>query len=163
LDIRSFDSIEEAFAFMQRAEQRANAHLAPEQQALTWGSHWIRVYDSLLIVGYCMTEEEMRHDEQEAMGDDIKTPEGQAEFDQNMTRMAESHERGYLFGWAFSVVEPTGELGSSHRGAVWPISEGLFEKLQAKAWDRSQLDTEAKEELKQAYMAWIAHIVSVDQ
>lgn len=164
--IRSFASFDQAIEYMQINEQEANAHLAPEQAALTWGSHFASFIprDRLVIFGYCMTLDEATADEADAMrrtGDDPDSQEEAAqELEYTRGMLAGAHLRGYLFGRAWSVVEPAGELGSTHRGNAWPISADLFHAAEAAGWEVARMTADAVQELDAVYQAMRAHKLS---
>lgn len=128
---KSFSSFEEAAEFMAKATDAANASLAPEQAAITYGSTWARfdhlASDQLLIVGKVDTLDEIKAAEWATVGDEDDAPEDLAEeIEYEINRLAENHERGYMFGRAYSVYEPRGEFGDTHRANMWPIPESTF-------------------------------------
>ena len=134
--VRSFNSMEEMFDFMARATESANAHLADEQKALTWGSYWFRPFDDFVIFGYVFTQEEFEARERWSYhrGGALDEEE-EAEFGFSKAHVLDAHERGYLFGEAFSVSEPSGELGDTHRANAWPITAEQFEAAKAAHWN----------------------------
>lgn len=167
MNVEGFDSIESLFDAMHQAEQDANLTLAPEQQTLTWGSYltaFIPEASQLLVVfGRCWTAQEWLDSERRAMldqGDDPIEPVFAAELEAVHRQMLDAHERGYLFGRYYSVVEPTGELGSLHRSRVWPTSELLFLAAQQAQWRISELRPAEFTELNAAYQAFAAHVRS---
>ena len=100
---QSFDSFEEMVEFMATQTDAANAHLADEQRALTWGSYWFRPYEDIVIFGHVFTENEFRDREFNSYhGGGPISPEEEAEFAYSVQSVKENHERGYLFGEAFS-------------------------------------------------------------
>jgi len=128
----SFDSIDEMFAYMAKAEAQGNSSLTDEQRSLTWGSHWFRPLDDFVIFGYCFTREEALERETAASPQeeiDAGWPEHAIE------EMAERLERGYLFGEAWSKPFPQGELGDTHRASAWPITAEQFETARVAGWD----------------------------
>jgi hypothetical protein len=169
--VQEFGSFEDALDYMAKATDQANAHLAPEQAALTYGCTWAR-FDHLvepsrlLIVGKVDTLAEIIAGEIEAYGDDEDAAREDgfasvAEAGQHAAdNSAANHERGYLFGRAYSVIEPRGELGDTHRANAWPISPELFEALLAaecKIDVLAETDQHRADELYQAFAAWRAH------
>jgi hypothetical protein len=134
--IRSFRSFDEMIEYMAEATNAANANLLPEQRALTWGSYWFRPYEDIIIFGYVFTEAELAERERYSYhnGGPLDEEE-EAEFTWTIARTKENHERGYLFGEAWSVWEPHGELGDTHRASAWPISREQFEFARAAGWN----------------------------
>lgn len=133
-----FGSLDEAFDFMTRQTEIANASLTPEQRSLTWGSCWFRPYEGIVIFGHVYTAEEFEQKERHSYhrGGPLDAEE-EAEFAYAKERVLDAHERGYLFGEAFSVWEPTGELGDTHRASAWPITERQFESARTAGWDHT--------------------------
>lgn len=178
--IKQFSSFEEAMNAMAEAEAAANENLAPEQSALTWGSTWVRfdhVPSGVLIVGRCATIEEVEAGERECapkiedypvetgppvIVDEFTadTAEFEGELAGTLAQTRDSHERGYLFGRAYSAIEPDGELGSTHRANAWPISPECFDALRRASYHPHRLSLAAPAlaaELESAYKAWAHH------
>jgi hypothetical protein len=155
-----FGDFDQALQWMQERTEEANGQLAPEQQALTWGATWVRFYDELVIFGRILSREEMI--EAESQVDDYEDPEeAKAEAAETVARLLDSHERGYMFGKAYSVIEPDGEYGDTHRADMWPISEACFEDAQAERWEPAKMEAEYQQELVAASTAWMAHRASI--
>ena len=135
----SFDSTEEMFDFMARKTDEANASLTDEQKSLTWGSYWFRPYEGIVIFGHVFTEDEFEQKERWSYhrGGPLDEEE-EAEFAYSKARVYDAHERGYLFGEAFSVWEPRGELGDTHRANAWPILQWQFVSAQSAGWDHNE-------------------------
>jgi hypothetical protein len=130
---REYDSIEDAFADMQRAEDAANEGLSEWNKQVTWGSHYMRPCPEIpcIVFGYIYTERESEEAEKRCGAD----PE---ELAYTMRSMRAQHERGYRFGRHYSIVEPDGELGSVHIANAWPISKEEFEEAQRQDWVLSE-------------------------
>ena len=126
---KGYDSMEEAFADMKRAEDQANANLSPWNRDVVWGSYYMRPAPEVpcIIFGYIYTEDECRDGELEA-GADIE------ELEYTMRTMRSAYERGYRFGRHYSIVEPDGEIGSVHIANAWPISREEFEEAKSQDW-----------------------------
>src|SRR5262245_1154722 len=95
-----FNSMEEAFAAMPEGTERANAVPSPAQTQITWGDYWVRFW-GVPIFGYIETRDDL------ALSEYGKNPDEEriAEADYTMARMIENHDRGYMFGKAYSVIE----------------------------------------------------------
>lgn len=128
----SFDSLDEAFATMARGEAAANARLHERQRAMTPPCWFVRVIDfgndRVVVFGEVPAFEEMDRVERELGAGDEEARETD-----KMLRGA--FERGYLFGQCFSVVEPEGEWGSTHKVDVWPITQAQFEEAREFNWN----------------------------
>lgn len=157
--IRSYDSLEDALADITRNTNIANAGLAPEQRACTWGTYWVRFIptgqEMLVVFGRVQQLEETV--EQEMVLENEMPGPDEAEV---RATMQASHDQGYMFGRAYSVVEPRGELGSTHRANMWPITEDLYHAAQAANWDPLSLQPRDLDQLQDVYTAvrnhWIA-------
>lgn len=136
---KSFGSMEEMFDYMAQATEVANANLSDEQRALTWGSYWFRPYEGIVIFGWVFPQDELERQERASYGHTPLDPEEEAEFAYAMEHTRENHERGYLFGKAYSVWEPSGELGDTHRASAWPITAEQFTAAQEAGWDHEHL------------------------
>jgi hypothetical protein len=118
----SFDSMEEMFARMEAAEREANEGLLPQQIEIRDDTehprYWVRPYEGFLIFGHALSEEE------------VLATEGPGITHEVMTR----RRRGYLFGWCYSEIEPSGEVGDTHVANLMPISETAFLEAKAHGW-----------------------------
>ena len=129
MTFQSFDSFEEMAKHIREAEDAANERVKPYQQDIVWGSHWVAGYVDLELVvfGEVMTLEVMEKAEREAGADDEEWA-----FTKETT--LDSYARGYRFGYCYSVVEPEGELGSTHISQMVPISKTQFEQARESGW-----------------------------
>lgn len=159
MEIMQFDSFEDALAMMERNTEWANAHLHEAQRRVTWGGYWVRFYDvpnKVLIFGRVFTEAEMEAGERVVHpGED--PDEAAADADATIARVRSAHERGYLFGMCYSVLEPDGEPGDTHRANLWPITQGLFDAARVAGWRLDDLDHAAKFALSAVYADWGNH------
>jgi hypothetical protein len=122
-----FESLDDAFDYMRQAEEKANATLLPSQQSITWGSYWMRPYEDFLIFGYVYTREEN-------IAGEVKAGSSMEELEYTTRTLDSSHDRGYRFGMAYSIIEPRGELGSTHIANMCPIDREVFLTAQAQGW-----------------------------
>lgn len=163
----SFDTMEEMVEFMRRQEEEANAHLAPQQQAVTWGDYWIRFYDiehRICIFGHVYTEDEMMEKERAVpLMAGESSEEVEAEIAAEMEGIRDAHKRGYMYGWAYSVIEPEGEPGSTHQANLWPIPQWLYEQARDVRWVMDDLDPQGKAEVQRAYTEYRTHMLSLER
>lgn len=144
---QSFDNLDDMYAEMNRRTEEGNAHLHDKQRSLTWGSHWVRFIHQMqpamfAIFGRVWTREEV------AASEDPEVVE----------QTAANLGRGYMFGTAYSTIEPDGELGDTHRYNAWPISEALFEAAREARWDIGSIGQhEAMQELGEVLAEWMVH------
>lgn len=126
---RQFDSFEQACEFMENAAKEANQMLASRQKEITWGSYWVRFEptEQLIIFGHVYTMRELVDGERKAGADED-------ELFTIMQTVKNAHDRGFLFGDAYSVWCPEGELGDTHRSTVWPITEEQFKEAKTYQW-----------------------------
>jgi len=148
-----FPSVEAAYEWMEQQTNAANAGLAPEQRALTWGSTWVRFYAPYRIIIFGKVY----------LLDDLLTMEGRlgadaAEIAWQRERVTANHDRGYLTGTAWSTIEPRGDDGDTHRANAWPCSPELIEEARAVDWNQQALPERAVGELAGIWSAWQAHL-----
>ena len=151
---KQFDSFGDAVDFMRKATDAANETLAVEQRAVTWGSYWIRFVpeDQLMVFGHVYTKHELLEGEYKA-GSDLP------ELRETLQAMVANHDRGYMFGPAYSVIEPEGELGDTHRANLWPITRSQFLEAQSVGWVPGRVPG-LYTWLSAAYEAYRAHVLS---
>ncbi len=137
--IKGFDSFEEMQEYMEESMAAADARVTPRQAEVGPGDHWFSPAPEFgcVVFGQVYTREEL------VAGMD---PEEAAD---------EEFVDGYLsgnmlFGRAFSVIEPQGELGSTHRSAVWPMTPAQFAEAMSVDWDHQRLGRWFREALVQA-------------
>lgn len=153
MEIRGYDSYEEMQADMARAEAQANAGLMPEQIALRDDTevdrYWFRPYPEMgmLIFGVAWGFKSACEVSAKYVPDipqpDSRLDEYEESLDEavyEIRSMVESRKRGYLRGWAYSMVEPEGEPGSTHVANTMPISREAFEEARAHGWRAVALD-----------------------
>ena len=162
----AFDSVEDAFEYMRKGEEFGNRNLHPKQAAITWGDHWVRFYDvanRLIIFGRVDTEEENYTSEAKGIDQITDSEERRIAMDEvaeSMRVIWNSHQRGLMWGWAYSKGEH--DLGSTHRFNMWPISEHLYTVAKEAQWDVDAItEPEARRELEQAYQEYRAHALAV--
>lgn len=152
-EFMAFDDMSDAFRWMEEQTNAANAALAPEQRALTWGSTWVRFYAPYRIVIFGRVHE---MDEVLAAERDLGAPPGEVEWMRN--RMIANHERGYLMGTAWSTIEPRGEDGDTHRANAWPCTAQLINEGREVGWVQSDLPERGIAELAAIFKAWSQHL-----
>jgi hypothetical protein len=130
--VEGFDSMEEMWARMRTAEEQANARATPEQLAIDYGDYWISAFDDFLIFGRVMTLDELDAESRRLSND---KDEIKSEHDM----IVSAHARGYRFGWAYSIVEERGELGSTHISRMLSITAEMFEAAKGHGWDVREL------------------------
>lgn len=123
-----FGSVDEAFDWMKRMEQRANSRIHPIQHEVKRGGYAIRPYHEFHIFGYVKTTEEIAEDELKCGADAV-------ELNYTMQTLAESYLRGYRHGMWYSPVCPEGELGDAHISNLIPITKEDFELARASKWE----------------------------
>lgn len=135
MHFQSFDNLDDMFAAMAKATEEANSALSDTQRAITYGSCWVRfaVDLGIIIFGKVATLEEITESERLSGSDD-------AELAATLLMLQENHMRGYMFGTAYSIWEPQGELGDTHRANMWPITEPQFEMARAVDWNPAYIE-----------------------
>lgn len=124
------------------------ADLAPSQAALTWGSNWVRWLNldarpPLVEFGYVLSAQQVA---------DLE-PESPQAAELVAARLAQ----GYLFGMAFSLLSPEGELDTTPKAYVWPIEGRLFTWAEAAGWNVNDLDEAGRFLLNLAFQSHRLH------
>lgn len=132
--IFQFDSLEQAFAMMDEAEEEANQHVLPEQRAITWGDYAVRVWSSpqvgtppVMIFGQISTKPDLILGNLESGGNVDEAYE-------ELRVLEGTHARGYRYGRWFSIIEPRGEYGEAHIADLWPLRAEEFVRAKANQW-----------------------------
>lgn len=133
----SFDSLEEAQAWMQKAEAVANAGLRPEQAALRDDldneRYWVQFTPyGFAVYGHCWSKAKLIESTKATYA---KYPDEDDYSDDEIASSLDARKRGYMFGEAWSAPYPEGELGSTHVSQVVPISEGMFNMAREAGWN----------------------------
>lgn len=128
----AFGSVEEAFARLREQEAEANKRTSPEQAAITYGDHFVRLWDTwgsgvLTIYGYIPTKEQISADEKSLGASD-------GELAARLTQLDASYAHGRRYSWCYSVAEPDGEPGFTHVSTMTKISGEEFETAKARGW-----------------------------
>lgn len=130
-----FESLDDMLNAMKQAENKANEMATEDQKQIGYGDYFIRIWeadrmfggDDLKIYGRIMTREEF-----------IKTEKDCGALDDELAGTMQTHDssyaRGYRWGWCYSIVEPTGELGSTHVSVMRKIGKEEFEEAERKGW-----------------------------
>jgi hypothetical protein len=131
LTVYSFDSFDEAQAFMAAQREAAIARMAPWQKAIKRGDHWMRLVEEpiglIAIFGHVLSDTELEQGEKQA-------GVSQAEWEYTKRQLDASLANGYLYSMCFSIIEPDGELGSVHASGVFPITHDEFAKAMRRGW-----------------------------
>jgi hypothetical protein len=137
--IEVFDNFEEMQKRMEEQLERAKSWIRPRQAAITYGDYWMRVWDAygdrILICGYIHTLDEVESEERRIMEEDDESREEiEAEMAYERQVMSNSYANGFRFGRAYSVIEPSGELGDTHVSQMIPITKEEFEECKSLNW-----------------------------
>lgn len=149
IEFIGYGSIDEVMDEMMKAEEKANAALLPCQLRMRdqrdTEVFWFRPEDDFEIYGHAWTDA-MCHASSIAAG---CTPDEAA---RETTSIIEARQRGYLFGKAFSVITPEGEIGSTHVVNAVPITKVVFELARFNEWSSRR-----EVELADAIRAAVTH------
>lgn len=111
MEFQSFDSLDDMYAAMEKAEDAANESLLRGQVALrdrmTETVYWVQAVPAMDLIVYGETPP--------ATDTDLRS-------------------RGYLTGMAYSAWEPEGEPGDTHVAVVMPVSKTLFDRAKAEGF-----------------------------
>jgi hypothetical protein len=136
----SFDSMDEMRDYMRRSEERAIASMTEEQKAIKPGDAWAspRPEYQCVIFGKSKSLDEIEASEKSYWSDSDdaeQRAERKAELEYTMESSVDSISRGYLFGEAWSILEPRGELGSTHVSQMVKITDEALEDARERDWD----------------------------
>lgn len=157
MTVMGFGSFEEMQDFLHKQAETANNSLHQAQRAITYGNHWVQFAftDHIEVeFGRVHTLDEIRAGEKAAGASDREVEDSIALTEAQMMD-------NLLYGTAYIVWQPEGELGYAHKAAVWPIEERLFNAAKAVDWEIDRLDDTGKVLLEIAFAAWRTHERSV--
>jgi hypothetical protein len=126
--IQFFDDIDDMFAALDKGVKKANDMTLPRQKLIQYGDYWMRMWEDLIIFGRISTTEELDAEERR-----LGATEEEIAYEHEA--MDYSYSRGFRFGRAYSIVEPTGELGDTHISQMVPITKEEFEDAKRLNWD----------------------------
>lgn len=155
--IGGFDNFDDMLAFMAENERVANTKIDDTQRAITYGQHWVRFYDipgRILIFGRVMPLAEIEANE-------TRLGAEPAEVHAVLESTKDMHERGYVWGYAYSVIEVAGELGNTHRSEIVPCPEEVFNEAKAVGWNVDHLQPEWKARVEELYQQWRRHLGAI--
>lgn len=146
-----FENLEAFYQALWFREREAMANLAPQQDIVGWGKHWMLPNAELevIIFGYCFTLAEVRDQE-------IRCGADAEELEFTLKNIQQAHERGYRYSNNYSVLCPEGEIGSNHVSRMWPISRGQMAQAQEAQWEPSLILAEGGEWLRDKLVAMAA-------
>jgi len=128
------DDVGEVLGQLGRLEQAANDRTTDEQRAITWGDKFLRVSvtygETVVVFGRIPTEAE--YAAEEYVGD-----EWEVECARRMR--ADVHERGYRFGWCYSLAVPDGEPGDTHVSTMVRLTDEEFAEAERLRWSPAVL------------------------
>lgn len=148
--VLSFPNPEAMQAYLASAKDAAAKGLHVLQHSITYGEHWVRFAGPIVEFGRVATLTEVGVAE-------VRAGASSAEASQVVAETEAKHLEHLMYGDAYSVLGPEGEVGYTHKAHVWPIDEVVFEAAREAGWDVTKMDTEHQLTLSLAYRAWFAH------
>jgi len=160
-----FKDLDEFYRYLARKEQQANERMLDIQRRMItcedeqWYVNISVPMQELFIAGEAWSLRHARQSELESYG--VETVSGlndeqKAEFNASIRLMRDARNRGYIFGKSYSIIEPRGELGSTHVSCMWPINEAAFNEAREQMWRPDLLSNEASPNLRRAlYRAFV--------
>lgn len=128
----SFDSFEQMQAAMGKHHDAAMAGMGAHQRRLLGMRkfHWVRPYEELgcFIFGAYDLDDWIAEERRLAAADPEDSYVDVARIEHN------NMDRGYKSGRAYSIIEPTGELGDTHCSTMYQISARAFLEAQIVGW-----------------------------
>ena len=165
VEIHTFDSHEEMVAFVEERKAHAFAGLAREQQALTFGSHWVQFHDiptRHIVFGRVWTAEEVALGELRGRDGEVREDVQWPEVVTSVDRITEGQEEGFLYGMAHDRFNPDGELGFTHKAHVWPIEKRLFDAATFVQFEITNLNETGRFLLDLAFRQMRAHVLGTE-
>jgi hypothetical protein len=154
MTVRAFDSFEEMQQAMRDGLDWGNDNLTPEQRAVSFGDHWAdfrQIHDAgAVCFGYVWTIEEN-------LASIRKGTDSAAEVEAELESTLEAHKEGMLFGKAYDRFNPNGEIGSTHRVHLWPISKNCWDNARNNGFVIDDMLPVYKQQLQEAFDAWRSH------
>jgi hypothetical protein len=139
----SFNSLEEMLEWQAARHEEAMARLTAEQKAMCtrpdeiyWFRLWPEPHQDIAIFGHFLSHADYTATIEEKIRQE---PEDAEEWRMEIAMRAEKQHNGYLFGEAYSMVAPEGELGSTHVAQVIGITETMFAQAQMCGWSLDML------------------------
>lgn len=145
---KSFDTLDGVTDFMAATEQAAMANLTPEQRVMadqygwdiTEPVHWIRFYPEAgcFIFGRTHTANQIADNAARCVPSDLAVEGYDKAVQQAVDTVRstkKSRARGYMYGDAYSILAPRGELGQTHVANVSPITQEEFDEAERCDWD----------------------------
>mgnify|MGYP001267668411 CR=1 FL=1 len=149
MHIETFDSFEEMNEQLQKRQEEAWKNTSESQKTLLDGKKRWFVYvettyspENIWIYGEIESTDERRKQRDEGIAaldpnsDDYN--ELAEEYIYEFDVYEEQLTRGFVFGRCYSIVEPSGELGSTHVSKVAQISESVFNEAKSTGWKPNQ-------------------------
>lgn len=125
--VQSFDNFDDMMNAISKGVESAKARMTPEQEAITYGDYWMRVWEGIPIFGYIIPRDELEASERE-----LGATDEEIEYENDV--LDASYANGFRFGRAYSVMEPDGELGDTHVIDMIPITKEQFEEAKSLGW-----------------------------
>jgi hypothetical protein len=140
---------EDLETYMNTNAARAVDGLSPGQRAITYGTFWARFDRDVPMFGKVATEAEAVPTGHPAMAREFQ-----------LRTLRERHERGFMYGWYYSVDLLDGERGDVHRSNIWPIPAIMFSAMRKVDWDPEALEVDMKMALMVHHSAWHKFVTS---
>jgi len=146
MEIISFDNMDDMMAHLSRMQEDAEAATLPKQKEIVGGTYFIRPLDEegFFVFGEAFSLERMEKEEIAAGGEEDEVAEM---LDEEKRKQA----TGLMFGKCYSIVEPTGEYGTTHRATAWPITEGFFLNAKENGWRLTYPNPDGRGDLVHAW------------
>lgn len=121
-DANGLDTIDAVIDALRAEDAEMRAQARADQNAVTWGDHFVRYYDDLTIYGEIPTLHWWQ----------VNEPEDFRRWDQP----GSTYSAGYRFARHYSTTTPAGEPGYTHVASMTPIDADEFDYARARGWRR---------------------------
>jgi len=132
MNVKTFDSIEDLFAFQEANRRSADSHGMVSQRDIGVGSCLLRYFEDADLIIYGEVTDSLAYYE----GKDLDAGDGElrAEYEYEKAARAEPHMKNYRFANCYSVMCPEGEPGDVHISVMQPIAREVFDLAKKCGW-----------------------------
>jgi len=135
MTVKTFDSIEDLFAFQEKNRKSADSYVKVVQRKMGIGDCFLRYVPDADLIIYGELIDPLGYFE----GKDLDAGDGELreEYEYEKAARAEPHMKNYRFANCYSVMCREGEVGDVHVSVMQPILRGVFDFAQKKGWPSS--------------------------
>lgn len=156
MNVLSFNSPQEMQAYLRSAAAAAHSRLHIAQDQLCFGDTWCTFVDLAarhVVFGRVQTLDEVMNGEIESGASQAAAEVACRDADQMLAE-------GYMYGKAYDYMNPTGELGHTHKAHAWPVEPECFYAAREVLWQIDKMPLSQKINLEVSFRSWRHHVRS---